>query len=268
MHWKYGSEVQYVLSLLITPLLWHWPKHKWRPAHTFFSNTNQTLITWGSFLVFLFYYKLKCTFLNNKKSVLRDIWQDTSGKVSFSRTMFAWPAFPSVPSYFLHSNIDYSFPLQVPCTIFLPKIFFLILFWVDSWRGEGQRGYRSYITRVRKQRAERGTFWMLKSFLVPSVNCVFSSNSCQKRCEQEQFNLCPRFVPEVCLLCTHRTLQHTDDGLQGRVQHQDIRTSPSCDHSKADTKILQLSYNASSKASRVHNKCTINRNKRLTGMPI
>lgn len=235
--------MQYTLSLLITPLLWHWPKHKWRPVHTFFFNINQTLITWGLFLIFLFFYKLKCTFLNNKKSVLRDIWQDISGTVS---TVFPEPClldlvFPLFQGTSFSPRPVTVFHCRCPTPYFYPRFSSWFCFGLIADMGKGRGATGVILQRSENKKQREGGFWMLKSFLVSSVNCVFTSNSCPKRCEQEQFNLYPRFIPKVCLLCTHRMLQHTEDRLQGRVQHQDVPTSPSCDHSQANAKILQLS---------------------------
>lgn len=168
----------------------------------------------------MFHHKLKGSFLNNRKSVLRDIRLDTHRKAG---TVFPIPClldllFPLCKVDFLLFKINYSFHPKGPALYFYASIFFLFQF--GSWGGE-QRGYRSYVTSVIKLGANRGRFWTLQSFFFSSVKYVFTSNSYQKSCEQEHFNLCSRLIWETCLLCMHITLQQTDDWLTDRVQHQD-----------------------------------------------
>lgn len=80
----------------------------------------------------------------------------------------------------------------------------------------GQRGYRIYVIRVRKQGAERGrTLWTFKGFCLFSVKHVFTSKRYQKPREQEQLNLCSRSNPSPRRLCVDVTSQPADDWLKG-----------------------------------------------------
>lgn len=233
--------MEYTLSLLMSPLLWHWPKLKWRPVHTFFFNTNQTLITWGLFLVFLFLYKLKDIFLNNKKSVLRGIWQDTTGRVS---TAFPEPClldlvFPLFQVTSFSPRPITVFPLEVPYTIFLHKIFFLILFWGNSWCGEGQRGYGSYIAGSENKEQREGGFECLKaSWFLLSIVCLLPTAAQSGVSKNSSISVPSLFQNSVS--CAHTECCNTQM-TDSRVESSS-RTFPPHppDHSQANTKILQL----------------------------
>lgn len=104
----------------------------------------------------------------------------------------------------------------------------------------GQRGYRIYVIRVRKQGAERGrTLWTFEGFhLFFSVKHVFTSKRYQKPCEQERLNLCSRSNPLLHCLCIDVALQPAEGSSPA--------SAPMCLPQPSDqgnaTGMLQLSY--------------------------
>lgn len=104
----------------------------------------------------------------------------------------------------------------------------------------GQRGYRIYVIRVRKQGAERGrTLWTFEGFrLFFLLSMYLLPKDTKSAREQEQLNLCSRSNPLLHRLCVDVALQPAEGSSPA--------SAPMCLPQPSDqgnaTGMLRLSY--------------------------